>query len=124
MNPMEKPGLVEARKRSRRFVGLLLIASLTIVTLDAKHGPSGSPVDPLRNAVGTVLGPVESTAAAAFRPLTNVPDYFADVADLRADNTRLAQSNAELQRQLTAAQANQHRDAEVTGIGAFSDSSG
>jgi rod shape-determining protein MreC len=124
MNSFDKPGLAEDRRRSRRFAGLLVLAALTVVTLDAQHGPGASPIDPLRDGVSAVLGPVETTAAAMFRPITEVPDYFGNVHDLRADNDALAHSNAELQRELAAAQANQHRNAELSGITEFSDTSG
>jgi len=44
---------------------LLLLASFTLITLDARGGDD-SPLDPLRSAVGTVLGPVENGTTAAF----------------------------------------------------------
>jgi rod shape-determining protein MreC len=124
MNSIDTSGRAEDRKRSRRLVGLLVLASLTIVTLDARQGPGSSPVDSLRNAVSAVLGPVESSAAAMFGPITQIPDYFGDVHDLRSHNSALEQSNAELKRELAAAEANRNRDAELTGISEFSDTSG
>ncbi len=34
--------------RSRAVIGLLVLACVTIMTLDARHATSASPVDPLR----------------------------------------------------------------------------
>lgn len=78
---------------------LLLLASLTVITLDAR--PSGeSPVDPLRSAAGAVFGPLESGASAAVSPIVAIPDYFADVEELREENAQLERDNTALQAQL------------------------
>lgn len=87
------------RRRPRAVLVLLLLASLTIITLDA-HPSGNSPVDPLRSAAGAVFGPVESAVAAAVGPVVGVPEYFADVEHLRAENARLAEENADLQAKL------------------------
>ncbi len=110
--------------RSRAVLGLLVLACVTIITLDARHETDKSPVDPLRTAVGSVLGPVEDTAAATLRPITAIPDHFGNVHDLREDNADLEADNKALQTQLRAAQADSHRTAEVNGIASLADSSG
>jgi rod shape-determining protein MreC len=124
MNPLDKPGAAEERRRSRRMVGLLVLTAVTIITLDASSDDADSPVQPLRSAVGSVLGPVESASSAAFRPITQIPDYFGDVNSLRDENYRLEQENAELAGRLSAAQANDHRSTELAGISQFADTSG
>ncbi|MEP6665147.1 MAG: rod shape-determining protein MreC [Nocardioidaceae bacterium] len=110
--------------RSRTVLGLLVLASITIITLDARHESARSPVDPLRTAVGSVLGPVEGTAAATLRPLTAIPDHFGNVHDLRQDNAELEADNKSLQTQLRAVEANTHRTDEVNGIASLADVSG
>jgi rod shape-determining protein MreC len=63
---------------------LLVLASLALITLDAR---SGSPVDPVRDAVGTAVGPVEAGAATAVRPFKEVArslDNLPDVMVVRA----------------------------------------
>ncbi len=110
--------------RSRTLLGLLVLASVTIITLDARHDTEPSPVDPLRSAVGSVLGPVEHGATDALRPFTNIPDHFRTVDGLRRDNTALTAANKELVLQLRAAQANEHRSTELQGISALADTSG
>ncbi|MGH3446340.1 MAG: rod shape-determining protein MreC [Nocardioidaceae bacterium] len=110
--------------RSRAVLGLLVLACVTIITLDARHEPSGSPVDPLRSAVGAALGPVEDGAAAALRPVTNIPDHFGDVHDLRQRNTALQRRVDELTRSQHAHDANAHRADEAAGIAGFASTSG
>lgn len=93
-----------AARRSRSVPLLLLLASLTLITLDAR--PSGdSPVEPLRSFAGTVFGPLETGAAALTRPFIAVSDYVADVGELRASNERLAAQNAHLRSRLQTSEA-------------------
>lgn len=103
-------------RRSRTLVILLVLASLTVLTLDARHGDDGSPLDPLRRAVGSVLGPAQEGATSALRPLIDIPMHFESVAELRGRNEALAAANDQLTRQLRAAGANRHRDAELVGV--------
>jgi rod shape-determining protein MreC len=107
--------------RTRTVVALLTLTAVALLTLDSQER---SPVDPLRDVVASVVGPVEDAAATAVRPVTGIGDYFGDVDRLRDDNERLAADNAELTRELNAAEANSARAAEVEGIGAFADASG
>lgn len=105
-------------RRSRAFLALLLLACATVITLDARED-SSSPVDPLRAAVGAVMGPVENGVAAAFGPVIAIPDYFGDVSDLREHNADLQATVDRLRGKLHASQANAHRDHELAGIGEF-----
>ena len=95
-------------RRSRTVLGLLVLASLTLITLDARPGAT-SPVDPLRTAAGAVLGPAESALGAAVRPVVALPGHFADVGELRAANERLAARNAELAAQLRTTSVDRRR---------------
>lgn len=106
------------------MIGLLVLACITIMTLDARHGSEASPVDPLRSAVANVLGPVEEGTAAALRPITGIPDHFGKVSDLRAQNSALQTANEQLKTQLRAAQANATRTSELNQIGSFADTKG
>jgi len=111
-------------QRSRAGLGLLVLACVTIITLDARHDVQASPVDPLRAAVAAVLGPAEDAAAAALRPVTNLPDHFGDVSELRDENRQLQTTNAELISQLRVAGANDSRDGALAGIARLADTSG
>jgi rod shape-determining protein MreC len=110
--------------RSRAVLGLLVLACVTIITLDARHGARGSPVDPLRYAVARVVGPVEVGGARALKPLTDIPSYFGSVHRLRAEYAEVQAENAALLQRLRVAQANSHRNAEVDSIARFADTAG
>jgi rod shape-determining protein MreC len=114
---------LEDRRRSRTVVGLLVLASVTIVTLDSSSG-GGSPLQPARDIVAAVFGPIEDGASSALRPITSIPDHFQTVDGLRDDNARLAAQNEQLAAQLEAAQAAQNRADEIGGLAATVDASG
>ncbi len=107
--------------RSRVFIAVLLLATLTILTLDAKRSDGHSPVDPMRTLVATMLGPTEDATAALLRPITDLPAHFRRVDDLRNENDQLSRQNAGLRTELRTAAANQNRTAELHRIGAFGD---
>ncbi len=111
-------------RRPRAAIMLLVLVCVTIITLDARHSTSSSPIDPLRAAVGDVLGPAENGTAAAVRPLTTIPDHFGSVSDLRAQNAALRRTKQTLQTRLRAEQANLTRSSEVDTIGSFADENG
>lgn len=113
-----------APRRSRAVIVVLVLASVTIMTIDSRHGDSSSPVDPLRAAVGNVLGPVEDGASEATKPLTAISDHFRSVSSLRSENAALQRANARLRAVLRAQPANANRDTEVSTIGAFADERG
>lgn len=106
----------------RTVVGLLVLACLTIITLDARH--ESSPVDPLRTAVSAVMGPVQDGAAAIAAPITSLPEHFADVDDLQDRIEQLEAENSALATEVRAAEANAHRSNEVDGIAVFADRAG
>ncbi len=103
------------RRRTRTAFALLLLASFTVITLDARGG-SDSPVDPVRSAVGNVLGPVESGTAAAVRPFRTVGEFFHTSGALRHDVARLEAENAALRGQLAAGDVARNRAAELDGL--------
>ncbi len=109
---------------SRVLLGFLVLASLTIITLDARRDTAGSPVDPLRTATSAVLGPVETAAASLARPIEAIPRYFGDVRDLRRHEAQLEATNAALKQRLRAGRANRHRSAELQRIGVFASRTG
>jgi rod shape-determining protein MreC len=111
-------------RRSRAVLGLLVLASVTILTLDARHDVDSSPVDPLRTATAAVLGPVEEAAAEVTAPIGAIPRYFGDVSDLRRQTAELEAANSELLSQLRISEAVAHRAAELDGITALTDTAG
>jgi rod shape-determining protein MreC len=108
------PGSPQQRPR-RAVVVLLLLAGLTVITLDARGGDD-SPVDPLRSAVGAVVGPVESGTNAVLRPVLAVPDVFRTTGGLREDVARLEAENAQLRSRLATSEVDRNRAAELDGL--------
>jgi rod shape-determining protein MreC len=100
-------------QRARRVLALLVLACLTLITLDAR---SGSPLDPLRSAVGNVLGPAESVTASAVRPFTDLSDAFRSNQALRKDVARLESQNSSLRGQLATTPVDRARLAELDGL--------
>lgn len=104
----------EAPKR-RRLVPLLLLACLTVITLDASTGED-SPLDPARDAVGNAIGPVETLTATVFRPFTNVSDFLRDQKELRKDLSALKTENDRLRSELATTDLDRNRLAELDGL--------
>jgi rod shape-determining protein MreC len=94
---------------------LLVLASLTVITLDARAGDA-SPLDPVRTAVGELVGPAESATATAFRPFTEIGGSFRTNQDLRTHIARLESDNATLRGKLAATPLDQKRLAELDGL--------
>jgi rod shape-determining protein MreC len=111
------------RRPSRAVLLLLLQASFTVITLDARGGDD-SPLDPARAAAGEVFGPVEKGTAAALRPFTVVPDLFVTTHRLRKDMADLKAENSELRSRLANAQVDRNRVAELDGLLASARSTG
>ena len=103
------------RPPNRAVLALLLLASFTLITLDARSGDS-SPLDPVRSAVGNVVGPFENGAAAAVRPFSVVPTFVRSRGELRADVARLKAQNSRLQGELAGAGIERNRVAELDGM--------
>jgi rod shape-determining protein MreC len=100
---------------SRPVMVLLVLASLTVITLDARGGAS-SPVEPLRSAVGNVIGPVESGTAAAVRPFSNLAGFFDDNHTLRKQVATLTAQNSELRNRVESEPLDRNRLAELEGL--------
>lgn len=109
-------GPLENRPRpSRSLLVALVLASLTLITLDYRGGDD-SPVDPVRSAVGEVFGPVESGTAAAIRPFQAVPDWFHSRGQLRGDVARLEAENSRLRSDAARADYDRNRLQEYDGL--------
>jgi rod shape-determining protein MreC len=111
------------QRPSRAVLVVLLLASFTLITLDARGG-SSSPLDPLRSAVGNVLGPVENGTSAAVRPFQAVPTFFRTTGGLRHDVARLEAENSQLRGQVAATSVDRNRAAELDGLLATSKRTG
>jgi rod shape-determining protein MreC len=108
-------GAPTPEQRGRRLFALLVLACLTVITLDARSGAS-SPVDPLRSAVGNLVGPVESATASAFRPFTDISDALRTNHGLREDVARLESENSRLRGQVSTLPIDRKRLEELDGL--------
>ncbi|HET9860981.1 MAG TPA: rod shape-determining protein MreC [Nocardioidaceae bacterium] len=111
------------KRPSRTVLVLLLLASFTLITLDARGGED-SPVEPLRSAAGAVFGPVEEVTATVVRPFQAVPGFLETTGDLRSDVERLEAENAALRGKLATGVVDRNRAAELDGLLRSSDSTG
>ena len=100
---------------SRRVLGLLVLAALTVITLDARAG-DGSPLDPLRSAVGAVVGPAESATSNLTRPIADAFGAFETNKSLRGDVATLAAENSRLRSEVSTDPLDRQRLAELDGL--------
>lgn len=112
-----------SRRPSRTVLVLLLLASFTIITLDARGGEA-SPVEPLRSAAGEVFGPIEQVTTTAVRPFVAVPEFFRTTGGLRQDVARLEAENSRLRGQVENTALDRNRAAELDGLLATSKRTG
>lgn len=96
--PAREPGGPgdDRNRPSRSLIVALVLACAALMVLDRTGGDDG-PVTPVRQAVGEVLGPIQSAAATVVRPLADLPDSLRtndalrdQVRDLEADKAALA----------------------------------
>ena len=97
------------------LVVALVMACASLMVLDTQAGDA-SPVEPVRRAVGEVVGPAESAVAAAVRPVAVVPQWFRSQSSLRADVESLESQNAELRAQVRTAGYDRNRLAALEGL--------
>lgn len=101
----------------------LLLASATMITLDAQTGVD-SPLEPVRGAVGEAFGPAEVLAADVIRPFAAIPDYFGSRKDLREQVAELEADNAELRAQVNSTDFDRNRLSEYDGLARAASDSG
>lgn len=107
---------LEARNRPpRSLLVALVLASVTLVTLDVSSGAS-SPLEPVRRGVGEAFGPVESATAAAVRPFTSVPAWFRSKDALAEEVRELEAENAELRSRVQTSGVDRNRLAQYDGL--------
>ena len=105
----------EERLKLRSRMIALLLASATLITLDHAHD-THSPLEPVRSAVATVMGPAETATAAIMRPVTAVPDWFRTRSSLQHDIAALQSENSQLRRQVASAGYDRNKLAEYDGL--------
>ncbi|MDX6250833.1 MAG: rod shape-determining protein MreC [Kribbellaceae bacterium] len=108
-------GMPRQIRRRRAILALVILASFTLIVLDARRS-AGSPVEPLRQAAASVFGPLESGATSARQPVDNLRDRFAEVDKLKAENEKLKAENEKLNSELQTTDYVRNRAAELDGL--------
>jgi rod shape-determining protein MreC len=103
------------RTRLRSRMVALVLACLTLMTLD-HHPGAGSPLEPAREAMGSVFGPVESGTSSAIRPVIAVGDWFTSRRHLQDDIAALRSENSRLRAQQATSQYQRNQLAEYQGL--------
>jgi rod shape-determining protein MreC len=103
------------RSRARSRMIALVLACLTVMTLDHHPGP-GSPLEPARTAMGSVFGPIESGTSAAVRPVTALGAWFRTHRQMQNDIATLESQNSRLKAQQATSQYDRNRLAEFQGL--------
>jgi rod shape-determining protein MreC len=86
--------LYERPQRARVLFVLLLLAAVTVISLDFRE-QSGGPVARLQRTAISVFGPLQQGVSAVLRPIGGFFSGIAELSDLHGDNRRLT---AEVQR--------------------------
>jgi len=98
----------------RALVAALVLASGTLMVVD--RGPGTSGLDPARDALGAVVGPAETVAAGAVRPLAELPEAFRSREDMRAELAGLEAENARLRSTARTTDFDRNRLTELEGL--------
>ena len=110
-----EPGPRPEEPRSHTLPVVLVLASLTLITVDRASGED-SPLEPARTGAETVLGPVQEAMSVAADPVLQAGDFFTTVDSLREDNEKLRADNAELRSRLAATDAARTRLADYDAL--------
>ena len=113
----------EPRGPRRSLVISLVLTCVTLMTVD-HAGDGASPLDPLRRAVGEVLGPVQAGADAVVSPFVNGPGWIRSQRSLSAEVSRLEAENARMRGELAATDYDRNRLAQYDGLTAAADQLG
>jgi rod shape-determining protein MreC len=111
-------------RRTRIILALLILTSFTLITVDFRGGDS-SPLQPLRDLSGAVLGPVERGAAAVVRPVSDLADKVGSLGDNEARIAELQRENDALRLELRTSERARSRADEldallrVAGVGQY-----
>ena len=100
---------------SRALMVALVLASATLITLD-KQGGESSPLEPARQAVGEVFGPLETATSAVVRPFVAIPGWFRTQDSLRGDINELEAENARLRAETATSGYDRNRLEEFDGL--------
>jgi rod shape-determining protein MreC len=102
-------------RRSRIVLATLLVAALTLISVDIKAGDN-SPFTGVRSLASSVYGPVQRALSSVVHPVTNLAADARSMSGNRQAVHRLEDENAELRRRLQAAREGVTRGGELDRI--------
>ena len=91
----------------------------TLTFFRDKAGGDSSPIEPVRRAVGDIVGPVQAGVATVVRPIADLPGVVRSNGSLRDDVADLEAQNATLRNQLAKAGYDDARLAQLQGLRAM-----
>ncbi|MBM9459293.1 rod shape-determining protein MreC [Nocardioides sp. zg-536] len=100
---------------SRSLVLAIVLACAALMVVD-KAGGDDSPVAPLRQVAGEVLGPVQAGVATVVRPVADLPSALRTNSSLREEVSTLEADNAALRARLDKAGYDAARAAQLEGL--------
>lgn len=111
------PGEERRPRPPRALVVALLLACASLMVLDRAVGADGGRgLDPLRAAVGGVVGPAQTGVADVVRPVTGLSGWFEDQQRLRDQVATLQAENSDLRSQVRTRGYDLQRLAEFEGL--------
>lgn len=95
-------------RRTRAVLGVLLLVSLTMITIDYRGGDN-SPLGALRGFGEAIFGPIEEGATAVVRPVAGAFHTLTGAPAAHRKISRLEQENQRLRAQLRGGQIDKRR---------------
>ena len=92
--------------RTRNVLAVLVLAALTLVTIDARSNGSGV-LSSVRSGVSDAFSPLQRATHAALAPIGNFLTGAIDYGSLKAENQKLRQQIAGLQNQAVSSSASE-----------------
>jgi rod shape-determining protein MreC len=99
---------VNDTRRTRAVLGVLLLISLAMITVDYRGGDN-SPLSALRGFGEAIFGPIEQGATAVVRPVAGAVHTFTGAPGAHRKISRLERENQRLRQQLRTGQIDRKR---------------
>jgi rod shape-determining protein MreC len=106
---------VNDTRRTRAVLGVLLLVSLAMITVDYRGGDH-SPLSALRGFGEAIFGPIEHGATAVVSPVAGAFHTFTGAPGAHRRITRLERENARLRQQLRTGQIDKKRADELNDL--------
>jgi rod shape-determining protein MreC len=102
-------------RRRRAALGVLVAASIALLTVYFGEGPSGL-LHGLQRGAQEVLQPVETGVSRATKPFRDLVGWVGDNISAKSENNKLKNENADLRQQVARAQAAENENRKLRGM--------